>query len=279
MTRGYDPETYWSQLHKRGDMSSVGQSGLPSEMNDWFYRIQRRNLLQFLRRNGVERIIGDAYDIGAGRGYWVQEWLAAGAARVDGCDLVEEVVSALNARFGPGGHFEAVDIGRAGALPADRYSFVSCMNVLLHLTDDARFDNALVNLAGMLRPGGRLLLAEPILLNPSFERPFSERASSRARPLARYRDGLVQAGLDLVDLAPATAIANNPIESRTRIGFLAWRAAWAGIGLPAKLSPRGARVVGRFVEHVDPLLLRLGAAPSGKYALFEKPVQPRASVR
>lgn len=269
----YIPSHYWSRLHSRSDSSAVGQTGLPSVMNDWLYEIQRRNLYAFLARNGATRIAGAAFDVGAGRGYWVDEWLKAGATSVDGCDLVPAAVDRLNARFSATGRFVVADIGLPRALSTREYALVSCMNVLLHLTDDRQFDQALTNLAKLVEPGGRLLLAEPILNRAAFERPFDPEVSSRARPLARYRDGLNAAGLLLEDVSPATAIASNPIESRTRAALFAWRAAWAACGLPSKIVPAAAHVVGPVLATLDPLLLGLGAGPSGKYALFARPVQ------
>ncbi len=267
----YVPSGYWSGLHDRRDLSAVGQSGLPAEMNEVLYRIQRRNLAAFLGRNGADRIAGAAFDVGSGSGYWVAEWLAAGAGSVDGCDLVPAAVERLQAEFGSSGRFVVADVGGSAPLAESTYQFVSCMNVLLHLTDDRLFERALANIAGLLAANGRLLLAEPILNNAAFERPFNPDASSRARSLAAYRGGLERCGLRLVDLAPATAVAANPIESRTRLGFFAWRALWAGAGLPSKLRPANAGWTGAVLGALDPLLLKLGAAPSSKFALFERP--------
>src|SRR5207244_3027728 len=192
----YTPSKYWSDLHVRRDLSAVGQSGLNSAMNQQLYRIWARNLRRFLKRNGVQRIGPTAFEVGAGTGYWLPLWRELGAGRIDGCDLVPSAVDDLNSRFGPSGGFIVLDLGDE-KVGLDCYDFVACMDVLLHITDDAKFDRALANLARLVAPGGRLLMKEPILLREGFERPYNPELSSRARPLSRYRAGLEAQGLKL----------------------------------------------------------------------------------
>src|SRR5947208_14719259 len=133
----YTPIEYWSRLHERDDLSAVGQSGLPAALNRWLYRVLERNVRTFLRRHGLMHPFPDsAFDVGAGNGFWVSVWRRCGATRVDGCDLVPDAVGRLTERFGESGAFVVADISDPGQLPGGRYPFVSCMNVLLHVTDD-----------------------------------------------------------------------------------------------------------------------------------------------
>jgi SAM-dependent methyltransferase len=263
----YTPSKYWSDLHVRGDLSAVGQSGLSNAMNRELYKIWRRNLKRFLQRSGVERIGPRAFEVGAGTGEWFDFWRELGAERIDGCDLVPAAVSELNSRFGNSGRFQIADIG-TDDLDHGTYDFVACMDVLLHLTDDTRFDHALSHIAALVGPGGRLLLREPILYRDSFERPYDPELSSRARPLRRYREGLEKQGLKLVSIAAGTAIANNPIEGRWRWAYFLWRGSWVAASLPSKLHPANARWVGPVLYRLDPVLMALRAAPSSKLALF-----------
>jgi methyltransferase family protein len=267
----YTPSEYWNRLHNRRDLSAVGQSGLSTAMNQQLYRILARNLRSFLRRHGGDRIRGRAFEVGAGTGYWIDFWRQLGADRVDGCDLVPVAVDDLNARFAQFGTFHIADIGADGGLDFGTYDFVSCMNVLLHLTDDAKFDAALENIAGLVARGGRLLLTEPILMDASFERQYDPELHSRARPLRRYREGLESHGLELAAVKGATAIANNPIEGRWHWLFRVWRRAWATATLPSRINPDHARWVGPILYRLDPVLIAMGAAPSSKFALFVRP--------
>lgn len=269
----YDPRDHWSRLHARGDLSSVGQSGLPADLNAWLYRALERRVRWFVRRHRATEGVSAAFDVGAGTGYWVRVWHDLGVRRVDGCDLVPAAVSRLEAEFGArGDRFVAADIGAPDpGLPAGPYGLVSVMNVLLHLTDDEAFRRALTSIAALVAPDGRLLLVEPILLNPAYERPSTETQASRARTFAAYRDPLLAAGLELVELRGAVAMANNPIEAGSRAAYdrlLRW---WRWVARRAKTSPRSIRWIGPLMLALDRVVLATGAAPSSKIVLFRRP--------
>ena len=271
----YDPAAYWGRLHGRRDLSAVGQSGLPPQINAWFYRSMARTLRGFLRRHGVTRPApATAFDIGVGIGYWVTFWRSLGVRVVDGCDLVPEAVEALRTQTeaaGAKGTFSVADIGVEGSLPPGNYGAVSCMNVLLHLTDDAAFDRALASIAGLVAPGGVLVLAEPMLIDAAWERPYDPSLHSRARPVARYRVPLEAAGLVLEDLRAATVLANNPQEAGSERSFERYARWWRWVASESKANPDSARWLGPLVMGLDRIALRTGAAPTTKLALFRRP--------
>lgn len=269
----YDPRDHWSRLHARGDLSSVGQSGLPADLNSWLYRALERRVRWFARRHHLHDGVSNAFDVGAGTGYWVRVWHDLGVPRVDGCDLVPEAVERLTAAFGArGDRFYAADIGAPdGGLPAERYDLVSVMNVLLHLTDDTAFERALGNLAALVAPGGRMVFVEPILLDASYERPPTATQTSRARSFAAYRDPLLAAGLELVELRGAIAMANNPIEAGSRAAYDRYLRWWKWVARRAKASPQSIRWLGPLMLALDRVALAFGAAPSSKIVLFRRP--------
>jgi SAM-dependent methyltransferase len=254
----YLPEEYWEHLHHRDDLSAVGQSGLPASFNAWLYRNGARNLDRFLAAH-LDRHPPTVYDVGSGTGYWVEYWSRRGA-RVDGSDLVPTAVGRLADRFD--GDFTVLDITADG--PTGRYELVSCMNVLLHILDDAAFERALAHVAGAVAPGGVLLIAEPIA-----SRGWVGTAS-RARTLHQYVEPLAEAGLRLLAIAGTTVIGANPIERSARLDPM-WRLWWSAASRTARTSRVAGELIGRFIYAVDPALLRLGLWPSGKFAMFERP--------
>jgi len=271
----YVPETYWSTLHQRGDLSSVGQAALPPEINAWLYRALAGNLRRFLHRHGIDRDPPTyAFDVGTGTGYWVRFLRARGVALVDGCDLVPEAVERLRqetAALGATGTFVVADVSGPDPISPSTYPLVTCLNVLLHVVDDAAFERALQNVAGLVAPGGHLLLAEPILLNPEFERPHDPRRHSRARTLDRYRRPLEAAGLVLVAVRPATVFANNPIEASSAAALRRFQRCWSFVAHRSKAEPRTARWLGPVVLLADRLGMATGQAPTTKFALFARP--------
>lgn len=272
--QAYDPRAYWTQLHREGTLRSVGQSGLPVELNVWLYRVLERNLRAFLRQH---RLVAPpprrVFEVGVGTGYWTPFWYHLGAERADGCDLAEEAIARLRQRF-PAATFTVGDIVDEGVVPADgSYGLVTVFNVLLHIIDEDRFASAAGHVAAAVRPGGHLLLVEPALLMDASVRPLKPGASSMARPLARYREVFEKAGLEFVTASASTTVANNPIEhGLPHIGRFVW--SWRTAVRLARKGPRRASLVGRVLSLVDRLVMTSGVAPSGKILLFRRPDAP-----
>lgn len=268
----YLPREYWSRLHQRHDLSAVGQSGLPAAMNAWLYRTQARNLRAFLEQCGLDRRPPRrVFEVGVGTGFWIPFWRALGAESVMGCDLVPAAVEALNARYGGGASpFRVADVGDALDLDGETFDLVTVLNVLLHVTDESRFQRAIANIARLVAPGGALLLAEPILLDARWERPYRPELSSLARARRRYEDPITAAGLRLEAMAAGTVLAGNPIEARSRAAYVLFRAWWALVSGSTRLWAGNARWLGPLTYLLDSLATRTRAMPSGKFALYRR---------
>jgi SAM-dependent methyltransferase len=277
----YSASDYWTELHERDDLSAVGQSALPAAFNEWLYRILARNLRAFLRGQGlVTPPPARIFEAGSGTGAWIPFWLDLGVDRVDGCDLVPAAVARLTERFGGTGQFWVAELGAPGGsgLKTDeRYPLVTVMNVLLHVTDDERFRAALGQLAEIVAPGGALLLVEPILKNAEFARPYDPAVASRARPLSAYAAPCEAAGLELVKVAAATVLANNPIEAGSAAALGRYQWLWRSITRRAKRSPGASRWMGPLLSAADSIAMRTGAAPTSKIAVFRRPVASEPS--
>jgi SAM-dependent methyltransferase len=273
----YDPKNYWRNLHDRRGLSGVGQSGLGDEINTWIYRTIRHNLRGFARRHDLRpRGSGNRLlEVGVGSGYWVPLWQDLGW-NVDGCDLVPSTVERLRTAR-PDLRFWVADVGsKEGVLAgadgaADGYDMVTALSIVLHVTRDDAFDCALTNLAAAVRPGGRLLMMEPVLTRRRKEPPYDPEKHSRARLLRSYRDPLEgRLGMKLEAVEPATALAANPLEAGRRIRLAHYRRWWR-IVQRTKQKPGAVRWVGPTMYGLDRLALRLGEAPTAKLMLFRKP--------
>jgi SAM-dependent methyltransferase len=265
MNTRYDPDEYWSGLHARGGLVAVGQSGMPINFNRWLYSGTARRMDEFVRRHDLRP--NNVLDVGAGTGYWVEWWTNRGVRDVDGCDLVPVAVERLRERFP--GRFEVLDLGASA--PSGTYDLVNVLNVLLHITDERRFRAGLTNLAAAVRPGGYLLMVEPIQDGRGYRATYPSGSSSRARSAQAYIRPLMDAGLQYVALEGATVIGADPVESRNRHTFDGWRAIWRLLKLPPRLWPRAGGFSGWLVWKLDPMLLRLGFTPSSKVLLMRRP--------
>jgi SAM-dependent methyltransferase len=270
----YQASEYWGDLHQRDDTSAVGQSGLPAAFNAWLYRILARNLGRLLRRHGVlDPAPALMFEVGSGRGDWIDFWRQRGVARVDGGDLVSQAVERLNQRFGATGSFVVAEFGADAppVTPEPAYPLVTVFNVLLHITDDALFDRALRQVAGLVEPGGRLVLVEPILFDSAFAKPYDPKVSSRARPLETYEAPLLASGLERVDVGAAVVLANNPIEAGSQAALRRYRRSWNWFAGRARRNPRSSRWLGPLLLVGDRVAMATGAAPSSKLAIYRRP--------
>lgn len=259
---------YWERLHRGGGLRSVGQSALSDQLNRWLYRTGRRTLTRFTR----DLDLSSLFEAGAGTGFWTSYWLTRGAGRVDGCDIVPIAVERLNDRFRGAGEFVAADLSAVPFPVSGDYPTVTAMNVLLHIIDDEGFEHALRNLAQLVRPGGHLLIADAVLVAGQ---PWAA-DTSRTRSLASFVAPLERHGLEFVRLAPTTVLGADPIEARSRLEA-AFSRRWWRIVMRADRHRLGP-AIGPLIYVMDPLALRTGWAPSGKFLLFRRPPSRSASA-
>lgn len=254
-----DTTEHWDDLNRRGDLSGVGQSGLPVSINLWLYRAKRRQVQRMVDR--IPLAPRRVYDIGAGTGYWSAFWRAQGA-EVSGCDISAEAV----ARLSQSGRYELLDISD---LPPDGgYDLVWVADVLLHILDEDQFRQALTNIATIVEPNGYLVLLEPAQV--AAYRGFRGDGFSLARPLGDYLQPLVAAGLHVVEVVPATAIANNPIEASSRRRYRAWGTIWKALKAPTRISRRAGAPMGLLAYALDPVALSVFGGVSSKLVVMHR---------
>ena len=175
-------------------------------------------------------------DFGAG-GCWTTRVFAQLGCVVTACDVSETALSIGRARFAstptvgpvPAPSFLVLD-GRRLELPDDSVDRVACMDAFHHVPNQAE---VLAEMARVLRPGGRAVLAEP---GPAHSRSAQAQAEMRSAQVVE-RDIVVEdlaeqavtAGFDRVDVgiyagAPELVDASS-FERHLRDGEIAARRA------------------------------------------------------
>jgi SAM-dependent methyltransferase len=262
---GYEPTSYWSELHARSaDESTVGYPQLATSLNAAMYRSTQLAVERTLTEAGVEVTGSRVLDVGSGTGVWIDFWQRRGAAHLAGVDLAEPSVERLRSLW-PTYAFSRVDIGDAGAeLPGDN-DLVSAMSILLHIVDDTRFRRAVANLAAALRPGGILIAIEPIVLHRWWGPEFGGDAASKARPVADYRAALDAARLELCLVRPATVLLANVVDTRREIVFRALERYWSLLTRAVGDREAVGRAAASVLGPLDALAIRLAkTGPSAK---------------
>lgn len=226
MREPFEPQGYWEdRLARHSDLRGTGQRSFDGRYNGWLYRRQLEVVAAAVDRHVPRLGEARALDVGSGTGAFVELFHGLGVGEVAGCDITETAVAALGRRF-PGDRFVRWDVADPPPF-AGLFDVVTAMSVLFHVVDHERFARALGHLAGLVAPGGALLV------NDVF--PREERRTPphvRFRPLATYRRALAASGLEVAELVPLFYLLNRrfvPLAgarllSALRAGGLLYRA-------------------------------------------------------
>lgn len=190
--RRYHPEQFWSKrLEKDFDLRGVGHRGYSAAYNRWVYR-QKGRVLDAAVGSSAGGL--SALDVGSGVG-WVVERLLGYGARVEGCDIAPVAVEELSRRF-PGVSFFRAEIGVTPVpRPDASYELITALDVMYHVTDDAIWHAALVELARVLGPGGRLVVTDRLAGDTT-----APARHVRFRSMAEWSEAAASVGLELRDV-------------------------------------------------------------------------------
>ena len=259
----YVASSYWDEIYAAAyDESAVGYPELARSLNRARYDVERRNVLRAInavQRPRPRRVL----DVGSGTGIWIEFWRQRGASEIVGVDLAKAAVDRLSTRY-PEYRFEQRDVGEPKASLPVEMDVVSAMSVLLHITDEARFENAMRNLMGSVTTDGILVLVEPLIVHRWWGEPFGPHSNSLARPLATYRRVLGEGGFEIADLRPSTWLLSNGIDTRRQLSFRLLADYWYWLSRLVGRRERVGTAVGSVLRPLDLALTRL--TPNGPSA-------------
>jgi 2-polyprenyl-3-methyl-5-hydroxy-6-metoxy-1,4-benzoquinol methylase len=260
----YEPQGYWDALlADEVSARTVGYPELPRSFNLHAHEAGRRSVRRALAAARASAGKRSVVDLGAGAGLWVDFWLTEGAGSVTATDLSPAAVAALAERF-PAVDTRVADVADVGIRALGEFDLVSAMNVLLHVTDPSRFATAIGNIAALTRPGGHVVLLEPVIFH-RWWRPIDEGASARVRSFESWRTALADAGLHVAAVRPTTALLASVVDTRHRLTFEALWLYWSALTKLIGGHERRGDVAGRALGVLDRAATRvLRSGPSGK---------------
>jgi ubiquinone/menaquinone biosynthesis C-methylase UbiE len=200
----------------------------------------------------------DVLDVGAGNGYVLSRYAAAGA-RVRGIDITEKAVGLCRRRFELGRLRGEFLVASAESIPFPDQSFdcVCSMGVLHHTPD---IERALAELRRVLRPGGRLIVMVYHRNSALYRLTFPAFSVIRGKSLAQLVDEIDGIG------NPKGEVYSRRELKQLLTGFEEVRM-WAGLLQPWML-PRVGSLVPR--SALDALAGRFG------WFLYAKAFKPGA---
>jgi SAM-dependent methyltransferase len=198
----YDPRSFWEdRLTQHFDLRGTGETGLSLAYNRACYTLRRETLERALREAGFDPRGRAVLDVGCGSGFFTAFYLARGA-RVTGLDIAPVSIERL-ARRHPEARFVLADVSE---VPIEgRFALVNAFDVLYHIVEEARWEQAVRHLGAAVEPGGLLLLTD------TFAAGGALAAHNRMRPLARYAALLEPLGFTLGHPRPDHVLLNREL--------------------------------------------------------------------
>ena len=183
----YDAEQYWRTRHETFgfDLRGVGDKSKSHEENVRLLEQGRLVFLDVCRNAGVQFAGARALDIGCGTGYFAEVLRSRGVLNYLGVDIADTLFDGLRKQL-PEYRFQKLDVS---TLPLEgSYDLIIAMDVLQHITDDAKFRYAIANMQSHLAPGGVIVISTNLAGRGSTgdsERPMFYMVN---RPIALFRE-------------------------------------------------------------------------------------------
>jgi SAM-dependent methyltransferase len=225
-----------------------GDTGLQNEILEDL--VEAKNYRRWLVDLALPYLGDDPLEVGSGLGHYAADWAAAGVPRWTASEADEGRLEGLRRRFAG----DPVVRVRELAVPiraSAEHSAVVAYNVLEHIPDDV---GALKAFAGLLRPGGRVVLVVPAF--PSAMSRF-DLAIGHQR---RYRRASLRRA------AEAAGLHVDVLHYVNWIGLFGWYVVVKGL----RSQPKAGLLLTAYDRAVVPWLRRLEArtAPPFGQSLF-----------
>ena len=260
----FDAKQYWEdRLSEDYSLHGVGRLNWGIHWNRWMYRVRRVVFLDLVRSIPGNVKTSNVLDVGSGTGFYVERWRELGASEITGSDITDVAVTQLEKRF-PENSFFRMNIGEdISPVEDERFDFISCMDVMIHIVDDTLYKNALTNMCTLLRPGGHLIFSDLFLHGPA--RRFEYIVH---RPLQMVEEFCRDAGLEIVGRRPMFVLMNEPVDSTNAL----LQAEYRLLGKIIRRLPPAGAVAGALMYPLELFLTsRLGESPATEIMVCRKP--------
>lgn len=247
----FNTKKYWeNRLTKDFSLAGVGFRRKGPAFNYWVYKIRVEKLEEAIRKFKIEAAGRDILDIGTGTGFFIDFWKQKNPSTITGYDLTEISIKSLKDRY-PEANFELVDISDEKIRTEKKYDIISIFDVLYHIVEDKKFEQALKNLAKLSKPGTILIITD--LFGKSRVRIMEH---TNFRSYNEYQKLLNQNRFEIQGRLPLFYFLHPPLRINHRVlrflGWMGWEiltifAVWNWIG----------NLEGRWFYHLDRFLARI----------------------
>lgn len=256
----YQAEDYWSERLKSDfSLAGVGYRAFGEKFNHWQYRAYLRNLEQVERRFGLDFSKESIFECGLGIGFFIDYYHKRGNRSFAGVDLTQISVERIRTRY-PEADFRRADLGAAVLNMGRKFDIVTAFAVLLHITDEARFQQAVANLC---RHSEYYVLISDVFPEARFEAPG--KAHYVLRSYHEYSTSLAAHGFEVLGTVPIFVLLSTPAPW-PRWWFYAWNAVLYAFSR----TEFTGHLLGAVCYALDGLLIPLGLGHSNKLLVAKR---------
>lgn len=205
--KGFDYKNYWNRrLAAKFDITSVGYQKLGEIYNTFLYR-NRLDIVSGVLNKSVSGIDGKkVLELGPGTGIFTDMFLSFHVKEYCGIDVSEKSVRELSKKFSDY-RFICGDVSDDGLI-TQKYDIILAASVLMHITDEECYKNAVKNISEHLSDDGLCLILDSI----SQTDYVTESQHLVVRKKDYVKTILDENGLYIADILPITNFLNYPYD-------------------------------------------------------------------
>jgi SAM-dependent methyltransferase len=211
---------YWEdRLKENFGLHGTGFQGLGKRYNEYMYKVRKRVFLHLMKKFDMDFATINVLDIGSGTGFYVGLWEDLGVFNLTGTDITTVAVENLKLMY-PSYEFLQLDIGNESSHMtfSNKFDIISAFDVLFHIVDDTRYENAIRNVVSLLKPDGLFIFSENFLHHNSVK---SARQVSRSLDI--IQKVLSENNLEVLLRRPMFVLMNAPVDTNKSLLKGIWR--------------------------------------------------------
>ena len=209
----FNSQEYWEKrLQEKYSLEGVGCLGFGEAYNEWLYRLRKAIFTSELMKLNQNKLNSRVLDIGSGTGFYIRIFQSLGFKKIVGVDIAEQAISGLRKEF-PGLVLEQLDISQENTGDAlnDKFDVITAMDVLFHIVDDRRYEQAIRNIYNLLKPGGHFIFTD------NFVHGVEIRLEHHvSRSLKQIENALIMSGFSIIKRRPVFLFMNYPVDTKSR---------------------------------------------------------------
>lgn len=161
--KNYNAERYWGNRFANYGLSirGAGNESRSENMNQIIYARRELILDELLHNLNFKYGESSILDIGCGSGYYTKFFNMRSVKEYTGFDITNKLFDALKDQY-PDYNFYKVDITNSDI--SGQYGLVIMIDVIEHITDKTKLENAMANVSKLVKEGG-IVIISPIKRN------------------------------------------------------------------------------------------------------------------